>query len=198
MTSASFPLSDAPRLLVPELWAEFCSHYSTEQEALHRLSSQLQNYFMTVDTITIKDGQDFDGKAARTVENIERGRQIVALVKEAFRSKQWVATAFQPPALQRVEISPGLWSDLKPIFKLSRAENQDYTFTLIEIYKAVGEREDRVARCRAWLEQQPQRQKKIMLPAAQAHISGLVTREFDAAYSAAYKTKPGRPQKSAP
>jgi hypothetical protein len=147
--------------------------------------------------IAIRAGRDTDGKSACSVENFERGEEMLALVREAFRGEKWLATALHPPSLQRVEITPCLWSDLSLDFSLSRAKNQDFTFTHIEIHRATAEREERVARCREWLEQQPRRPKKVMLQDAKVHIPELLSREYNAAYRAAYNTKVGRPPKSA-
>lgn len=197
MTSASFPLSAAPRLLAPDLWEKFCGHFQTEESALQSLNSNPRRFLSTMAQSAVRAGQDVDGTSACSVENFERGEEILALVRKAFCGETWLATALHPPSLQRAEIPPCLWSDLSPDFSLSRAKNQDFTFTHVEIHRAVGEPEDRIARCRAWLEQQPRRSKKIMLLAAKDFIPGLLTREFSAAYSAAYDTRVGRPPNSA-
>jgi hypothetical protein len=145
----------------------------------------------------VQAGLDYDGESAAEAAHGARGKQIIDLIKAKLTKGELKASALQPPSLARVEIPAGLWGELCFEFAGSRAQakTDGYKFVGVELSANLGTTDTRTAACQAWLQGEVRQLKKIMQARAQDRIAGLTTREFDAAYSAVFPAKRGRPRK---
>ena len=193
--TCSISLGAAPRILAPELWDNFCSGYPNEETALENLGSGPLQFLTTMAEVEVMAGRDFDGTNALQAAHGALGKQIVDMIRDMLVADQLKATAMQPPSLERFDIPACLWTDLDPQFARDTASNKhgDYKFTHIELTLPTT----RIAECQAWLAGHPRQEKKVFESITLAKFPGLTTREYNAAYKAAFDIKVGRPRKPA-
>jgi hypothetical protein len=116
-------------------------------------------------------------------------------------SGQYIATAFQPPSIERVTIPAELHRELILNFVEGVAKSSDYIFTHVRIIKAADvarQGSDILMRIAAWLiERRAQwgdELKKTLSQAARIEFGSRCTeRVFAAAYGQIYSRKRGRP-----
>jgi hypothetical protein len=192
-TSCPIQLSLAPSEFVPQLWQDFCALFATEQAALENLGSVPLKWSATMAQVDIKRRFSESDEDAQAVQRGTISDQIEETVRSALLSGRLVATGLQPPSMTRVEIAGCLWADLKFAFQKNSAANSGFAFTHVEIIPGVGDPASRTAACQAWLKEQPRQPKKTLKAGAMARVPGLTTREYSAAFTAAFATKLGRP-----
>jgi hypothetical protein len=190
------PLRAALPLLLPELWNSFCAKFRTEESALQDLDSDAQQFLTAMAELDVMNGRDVGGTSTQQAARGALSKRIVDLMRDMLVSGHLTATGMQPGSLARIEIPAELWTDLKFDFAQGTAVNSHFSFLYIQVATNLGSRETRIAACQAWLKSQPRQAKKILEPAAIAEFPGLASREYSAAYAAAYNTKPGRPRKT--
>lgn len=142
-------------------------------------------------------GKGDPGVIAKFAARSKFDEELVGAIRSRLIERQLIATALQPPSLDRIEIPASLWADLEMRFAKNSASNSDFRFTNIEVRHASDDTEGRVAACEAWLKNQPRSKREALLQQAISAIPGLKHREFDSAYKAVFGAQRGRPKNHA-
>ncbi len=135
-------------------------------------------------------------------------RKIVARFRESAAAGRLVAAGLFARTGLRQEIPPELWAEVKIEFAAGRLTLGEFAYAAVTVREAAADEpappaaeDDPAAALRAFLEDRRRRQgdefKKALREAAREKFGEACTvRRFDAAYSAAYGRRRGRPNKS--
>ena len=190
------PLSVVPRTIFPNLWEDYCRLFASERAAIENLGSEAGRWLAMMSEISFSRGEGDPGVDAELAARGKLDQELVGAIRLRLIERQLIATALQPPSLDRVEIPASLWGNLEMGFAENFASNADFKFTHIEVRLASDITEGRVTACEAWLKNRPRSKRKTLLDEAVVAIPGLKHREFTSAYAAVFGNKRGRPKSS--
>jgi hypothetical protein len=194
-----FPLSDTPeRFLDREEWDGFVAGCGSREAALAKLSSKGGDGLLAFMRLQAAELPGEAGARARVeLASDEQGKRIVGRLKSLLASGELVATALQPPVLERVRVPAELWPDLQLDFLTDEAAGAGYVFRAVRV--STSTTFDLVERCAAFLERRRAEHgdelKKVLEAAARSELGDALTdRRFDQAYAAVYRRGRGRPR----
>lgn len=185
-------LSEIPRRLYPDIWAQIRPHACSDIGALTYLNALYPDEESSSDFFFGRSGS-FD-EACRCYRV---GRQILDGCRDALIKGRLRAVGLTSDG-QRAAIPALAWGNLWPMFATNWASGPNSRFHDVQIFESINE--IRRLKCAAWLSSLPPSvlgEKKSTLFEMAIVELGATNRSFNEAYSAILGRPRGRPRKAA-